>query len=506
MKGYSLHIGTLLHRLDETTFSGDPGISCTGAMMDSRLVEPGSLFIAVPGFNRDGSEFIGDALRRGASAVICGSEARLPGNLPDDFPVIRCADVRGAASIAAAVLYGFPHSRLLVLAVSGTNGKSTVLAVTRAIFAAAGLETVAIGTMGYEIPEKSEPATLTTPEAPVIQRHLAEGADRGATAAILEVSSHSIALSRVAGIEFESAAFTNLTRDHLDFHGSFESYKEVKFSLFRQVRGKVVTCIDDPAGRELAGIYQDRALTYGFHREAAIRPVRIVEGGENGRLTMEAPGCRIDSEFRLYGRFNILNTLAAAGLALSAGLEPEMIAAGIASAEPVSGRMEKVADSGGVEFWVDFAHTPDAVASALAALKRGPGAEGGLIAVFGCGGDRDRGKRPEMAAAVAEQADCAVVTSDNPRSEDPNRIIDDIVAGLPRGFPRHVEPDRGRAIAYAARLARPGDRVAVLGKGHEVYQLIGAQKVPFDDREKILGALVSLETDRRRTDEKDSCC
>ncbi len=504
MKEYRLDIEMLLHRMDDPRFSGDPKIPCSGVAIDSRMVEPGFLFAAVPGFRRDGAEYFGDARARGAAAVLCSPGAVLLGDLPADFPVIRCADVRRAASLAAALLYDFPHKRLLTLGVTGTNGKSTVLATTRSILAAAGRKTVAVGTMGYEIPGEIKPAALTTPEAPVLQRLLAEGADRDADAAILEASSHSIALSRVADVEFESAAFTNLTRDHLDFHGTLESYKEVKFSLFRQVSGPVVTCLDDPAGRELAGHYPTKALTYGFNPDADIRPVGISPGREKVEFTVEAPGCRFETSLRLHGDFNILNALAAAGLALAAGVEPEVVARGTAAVEPVAGRMEKVTEADGVDFWVDFAHTPDAVSSALAALTTVPGAAGNLIAVFGCGGDRDRGKRPEMAAAVAANAAYAVVTSDNPRTEDPDLIIRDTLAGLPRGYTHHVEPDREKAIRFAAGIAGPGDRVVILGKGHETYQEIGDKKVPFDDREKIRSAVKARQPTGGGSDEKDS--
>jgi len=392
--------------------------------------------------------------------------------------------------------------------VTGTNGKTTTTYLLEAMWRAAGLAAGVIGTIAYRFAGARRPAALTTPEAPALQALLGEMRAAGTTHIALEVSSHALALERVAGCRFDAAVFTNLTRDHLDFHGDLENYYLAKARLFLEhlpAGGKshpvAIVNIDDPAGERLAASLAVRCVPVGRHARAAVRPVEVESGLAGTRGCLTVGGERIRFETALVGAPHVENILGAAGAAWALGLAPEAIARGIATVEPPPGRLEQIPGPGFTVI-VDYAHTPDALARALEALR--PLALGRLITVFGCGGDRDRGKRPLMGEAAARLSDLVVLTSDNPRTEDAAGILADIEAGVraagmpPLARPLRgacgylVEPDRRGAIALAVELARSGDLVLVAGKGHEDYQIVGTERRHLDDREEVRRALGAL--------------
>lgn len=477
----------LLDEIDVLDTAGDPSsVVVRGVAFDSRMVEPGDLFFCLPGTVTDGRIHAPEALARGAVGVV--SEEPLP-ELAGS-PAVRVLVSRGRArpSMArvAAAFWGHPSRELVVGGVTGTNGKTTVAHLLGAALEAGGHRTTVIGTLT---------GSRTTPEAPDLQRLLAAarahgGAGGGAVA--MEVSSHALAQSRVDGIHFDVAVFTNLSHEHLDYHGTMEEYFSVKASLFtpeRAVRG--VVDAEDPWGRRLLA--------------AARIPMVAVRRGDAtavelapGRSSFTWRGRRVS--LALTGAVNVRNAVLAAEAAVALGLSPEEVAAGLAAAPPVPGRLETVVAAGptGPPFTVlvDYAHTPAGLDVALGEARRLVGPGGRVIVVFGCGGDRDRSKRPAMGAAARRGADLVVVTSDNPRSEDPGAIIQEVLAGMPERAPDGggavVEPDRREAVGRAVRAARPGDVVLIAGKGHERAQIVGDRAYPFDDREVAAEAVARV--------------
>jgi UDP-N-acetylmuramoyl-L-alanyl-D-glutamate--2,6-diaminopimelate ligase len=478
-------------------------IEVGGIATDSRRVRPGDVFFALPGQRDDGRRHIAEAVARGARVVVASEALNVPGAvvLPSRTP-------RRLLGLAAARLAGDPSRELTLVGVTGTNGKTTTTYLLEAIWQAAGLRPGVVGTVTYRFAGKSQPAPLTTPEAPVLQALLAEMRVAGTSHVALEVSSHALAQDRVAGCRFDAAVFTNLSRDHLDFHGDTETYYAAKARLFLEclpTSGKsdpvAVVNVDDPAGARLAADVRVRCVTYGRQAKANVRPLAVETNLEGTRGTLSLGGERHRFESRLVGAPHTENILGAAGAAWALGIPPAAIADGLAAAEPPPGRLEQI-HGRGFSVIVDYAHSPDALARALDVLR--PLTKGMLITVFGCGGDRDRGKRPLMGDAAARGSDVVVLTSDNPRSEDPRAIIAEIEVGVvaagmrPLGAPAPgargyaVEPDRRAAITAAIRLARPGDLVLVAGKGHEDYQIVGPERRHFDDREEVTHVLGKL--------------
>jgi UDP-N-acetylmuramoyl-L-alanyl-D-glutamate--2,6-diaminopimelate ligase len=469
---------------DDTTVlevTGDPAAAeVRGIAYDSRQVRPGDLFCCLPGAIVDGHRFAPDAVRAGAVGLLC--EHVLRGPMVDDVPqaCVPPGAARAAMAQVAAAFYGFPARDLLTVGVTGTNGKTTVTHLLAAVLERSGHPTTVVGTLSGE---------RTTPESVDLQRLLSEvrdaqRADGRSRAVSLEVSSHALAQARVDGIHFEVVAFTNLSHDHLDFHRTMEEYARTKASLFdpgRALRG--VVCTDDAWGRRiLAGA---RIPTVAVSRHDATDVVH-----RPGGMDFTWRGERVC--LPLVGGFNVVNALVAAECALALGLDAAGVAAGLASASPVPGRMEVVAggdDATGFTVVVDYAHTPDALTVVLVEARHLVTGTGRVLAVFGCGGDRDRAKRPEMGAAAAAGADRCYLTSDNPRHEDPLAIIDAVLAGVPAGAGVVVEPDRRRAIELALGDARPGDVVVVAGKGHETAQEVGDRRLPFDDRSVVRSLL-----------------
>jgi len=456
---------------------------------DSRKVVAGGAFFAVHGEKLDGNRFVADALARGASAIL--SEQTRPPTLPHQTAWIEVAEARKALALAAANFYGRPAEALKLVGVTGTNGKTTTAYLVDSILRAAGRRTGLFGTISYRTPAKSVAASTTTPESLDLQEYFAEVVREGGTHAVLEASSHALAMDRLWGCPFAVAIFTNLTRDHLDYHKTFEAYFAAKRRLFEGTgdgapRVGVINA-DDPYGEKLAGLAA-RTLSYGL-RTADISTRKFSLAMSGLEFVAETPAGRINVHSSLVGRINVYNILAAIGAAVGLGVETSAIETGIAQLAAVPGRFERVDLGQPFLIVVDYAHTDDALRNLLATARELDSA-GRIITLFGCGGDRDRAKRPLMGEAAARASDFVVLTSDNPRSEDPLRIINDALVGLQRpgsasqaSAKYRIEPDRERAVAIALEEARPGDIVLLAGKGHETYQILGDRTLDFDDRE-----------------------
>ena len=452
-----------------------PSVVLTGCTLDSRAVRPGDLYAALPGARAHGADFAAAAAAAGAAAVLTdppgAGRAQAAG-----LPVVVADDPRAVLGAVAAWIYGAPAEQLTLVGVTGTNGKTTTAFLLEAGLRAGGHRTGLLGTVLTRIGDEVVPSVRTTPEAPELQGLLGVMRERGVTAVAMEVSSHALALGRVDGLVFDVAVFTNLSQDHLDFHADMAEYEAAKAQLFTPQRSRrALVNVDDPAGRRLAAARRVPTQTYGADGDWQARDVELRPDGSSFRLT--GPGVDTPASVRLPGAFNVANAVAALGALVTAGVDPAAAVRGVAELPGVPGRMERV--DAGQDFLalVDYAHTPDAVRGLLRTVRTVT--PGRVVVVLGCGGDRDRGKRPLMGRAAAEGADVAVLTSDNPRSEDPDAILAEMAAGAPDAL---VEPDRRAAIARAVALARPGDAVVVAGKGHETGQEIGGVVHPFDDR------------------------
>jgi UDP-N-acetylmuramoyl-L-alanyl-D-glutamate--2,6-diaminopimelate ligase len=455
---------------------GDAGFAITGLVYDNRLVRPGTLFFCVPGFTRDGHDFAADAVARGAVALI------VERNLPLEIPQIKVESVRAAMAPAAAVFYGDPTNTLQTVGITGTNGKTTTAFLVRALLEADGRQTGLLGTVKSIIGGTEHTVERTTPEAIDLQRTFKEMLDAGDTAAVMEVSSHALALRRADAIHFAAAIFTNLTQDHLDFHPTMEDYFAAKRMLFvPEAPGAAIVNVDDAYGARLAAEL-DAPLTFALRADADYRATEVTTGLSGSRFTVQTPDGPLELSSPLRGEFNVYNVLGALAAARALGVAAETCAQAIAAAGQVPGRFETV--DAGQEFAVvvDYAHTPDSLENVLRAARALT--ERRLITVFGCGGDRDRGKRPLMGEIAARLADLAIVTSDNPRSEDPEAIVAEVLGGIPAGAPADVraQVDRRRAIELGIEAAEPGDVVVIAGKGHERGQeFAGGHKIDFDD-------------------------
>jgi UDP-N-acetylmuramoyl-L-alanyl-D-glutamate--2,6-diaminopimelate ligase len=464
---------------------------------DSRKVQPGTLFFCVPGEKVDGHEFGAAAVEAGAVALVVERDvsASFPGSRTDVAQVV-VGDARAAMAPLAAKFHGDPSGELRVVGVTGTNGKTTTAFLIREILEAAGIQTGLLGTVRQVVGGVEEEVERTTPEAIDLQGTFRRMLEAGDKACVMEVSSHALALHRAEAVRFEAALFTNLTQDHLDFHADMEDYFRAKRLLFEMEPQSAIVNVDDEYGRRLAAEFD--CVTFsaaGADVDFTARAVSFdasgarftVTPGPTGRQPMIWSGLRpvggeIEVRTGLPGDFNVANALGAFATAVALGVEPALAAEGLGRAARVPGRFEPIVEGQDFAVLVDYAHTPDSLENVLRAARRL--SEGRVLSVFGAGGDRDRDKRPKMGRAGASLSDLAVVTSDNPRSEDPNAIIAEVVAGIENGANFEVEPDRRAAIARALRQARAGDTVVIAGKGHEQGQeLEGGRKVPFDDRE-----------------------
>ena len=448
---------------------------------DSRRAAPQSLFFAFPGSKADGRQFAADALARGAVAVV--SESPAPSDLAGRW--IQVAHGRQALSRAARNFFGRPDERLFLTGITGTNGKTTTSYLIDSVLRTGGKITAMIGTIEYHLAGRVLKAVNTTPESLDLLRLFAELENAGGTHVTMEVSSHALALGRVYGLNFHTTIFTNLTRDHLDFHGDMETYFAAKQLLFEGAGGAppkyAVLNRDDEWARRIKVNSGTEVLWYGLGQEAVLRPRHIVSGFGGLRFDLQFGKLRFPVESPLIGKINVYNILAACAAGLTYGLAPEVIARGIAALKAVPGRFERVDEGQPFVVVVDYAHTDDALRNVIA-VARGLNPKR-VITLFGCGGDRDRAKRPLMGQAAAEASDFVVLTSDNPRSEDPLAIMNDALVGIRRvDVPHVVEPDRQAAIRRALKEAREGDIVILAGKGHETYQVLKDKTIDFDDR------------------------
>ncbi len=457
--------------------SGNCDIDVKGLKYDSRFVTPGDMFVALRGMKTDGHMYISDAVRSGAVAILAER-----GEAPEDIVMVKVPNSRKALALVSDRFYGRPSRDLSIVGITGTNGKTTVSYLVRSIFEAAGIQTGLIGTVEYRIGDKVAPASRTTPEAPEIQKYFRDMADAGQRAVVMEVSSHALVLDRTYGIDFDIAVFTNLTQDHLDFHRTREEYMRAKLILFQNLssNAKAIVNADDPVSSVIAEETKAEVITYGFSRNADIRVEEFAVNPQGTEMIVMYRGSSRPLRVNLGGRFNISNALAAVGTGIAKGIGWDAIWEGIVSVKSVPGRFERVDVGQPFMVIVDYAHTPDALERLL--LSARDLGRGKLTLVFGCGGDRDRGKRPVMGRIAAELSDLAIITSDNPRSEDPNDIISQILSGV-RGGNYAVMPERHEAIGYALSQAGLGDTVVIAGKGHENYQIIGNRRYDFDDRE-----------------------
>ena len=481
---------------------------------DSRRAMPGGVFVAITGARADGNQFVGEATKRGAKAIISQQPrpAGFSGALAGREPVawLQVANARVALAKSAALVHGHPSRKLSLAGVTGTNGKTTVAHLVEAIFTAAGKKPAMMGTIGYRIGDVQVDAEFTTPEAPETQNFLRRAVDAGVTHAVMEVSSHALELHRADELEFEVAAFTNLTQDHLDLHGTMESYFAAKRKLFDGSLGKkprhAVVNLDDPRGGELKLLCGATALSFALEAKADIRMVEKNGARKFGldglRFNVHTPAGTVEVDSPLTGRPFASNILCAIGIGLAMGFDPETIARGVNSSRGASGRFERVSEAeDDVTVIVDYAHTPDALANVMRIIRDAQGhdqfgnAKGRLITLMGCGGDRDRAKRPLMGEEAASRSDWVIATSDNPRGEDPIRILNDIRVGLDR-VGKHYEMivDRREAIFRAIVGAKPGDAMLIAGKGHETYQILPSGKIDFDDREVAREALRERKT------------
>ncbi len=506
-----MELSQLLKGVAGYDLNGDGSVRISGLTCDSRKVLPGTLFFALRGATADGHSFIPAVVRSGAAAVVLEDL----GCAPQGIPWVRVSDGRAAMARMAAEYYGNPTLSLPLVGITGTNGKTTTTYLIEAILAAADLPAAVLGTISYRFGATRIEASHTTPESTELQAAFRQLAATGARAFVMEVSSHALEQKRVDGCHFDVAVFSNLTRDHLDYHKTMESYLESKARLFTELlrptadkpRRRAAINMDDPYGAVIAARAACPVITYGVEYRGDVQAVDVVSsvGGLSG--TLITPKGAIPFTSRLLGRFNLSNILAAATAGIALDLPLKAIRTGIERHTTVPGRMERVENSHGVTLLVDYAHTGDALENVLSTLKELATAR--IITVFGCGGDRDPGKRPIMGSTAARMSDLAIVTSDNPRTEDPHAILTQVRGGIaPLGIREYaleqlvggfsekgfvMLENRRAAIRLAVRLARPGDIVLLAGKGHEDYQIIGKTKHHFDDREEAALAFAELD-------------
>ncbi len=484
-------LGSLATRLSEARLDGSGDVDVIDVSHDSRLVTPGCLFVAVRGYSSDGNAYVEQALARGAVAV--ASEAEPRGNIP----WLRVPDARSALAELAASVHGRPFEEFDLVGVTGTNGKTTVTHLIDAALRAGGLRVGVIGTVQHRVGDRLVAARHTTPEASDLQRLLREMVNEKCDACVMEVSSHSLSLKRVHDTRFSVAVFTNLSRDHLDFHGDVEAYFAAKRALFEshlREDGHAIVNADDPRAEEITSVARGRVTTFGLERPADIQAEDVRVSLDGTRFRLEASGVELEISSPLIGRFNVSNLLAAYAAATTLGVAPDVVAAAFNEFAGVRGRMERIDRGQPFGVLVDYAHSDDALRLALeAARDLGPRR---VVTVFGCGGGRDRGKRSLMGAVAARLSDVVIVTSDNPRDEPPESIIDDIRRGLngTRHAVVHYVVDRREAIALALGEAGEGDLVVIAGKGHEVTQVIRERAIPFDDRQVVRDLLARPST------------
>lgn len=468
----------------DCTVLGNPDDEVTGIAYRSDKVQPGNAFFCIVGLKSDGHSFAQDAIDHGAKVIVCERKVYLAD--ATDVTEVVVSDTRKAMAQVAANYYDNPSQAFSLVGITGTNGKTTTTYLVEHIAKRCGKRTGVIGTVGIVVDGKKEHAEHTTPESPDLQATFAKMRDAHVDTVAMEVSSHALDLLRTWGTSFAVTAFTNLTQDHLDYHHTFEAYFEAKARLFsKEYPAKRVVSIDDKWGKELlrrCSAADENVISVGWDQTAQIHPVNVDYEPTHTSVELDVRGSRVKFDYPLVGRFNVSNVMTAFAIGMQLGFSQAGIIAALEEAPQVPGRLERVSadHNGGVSVFVDYAHTPDALQKAMASIQNIT--KGRTIVVFGCGGDRDATKRSIM-GRIALGADYAVVTSDNPRTEDPLAIINDIVSGMGEGTDHfEVEPDRRFAIAVAIKHAQPGDSILIAGKGHEDYQLVGDKVLSFDDR------------------------
>lgn len=469
----------------DLTAAVDPDIQ--SIVYDSRRVSPGALFVCIRGGKFDGHDFIGRAVEAGASALIVESRDRVPADM--GIPVAVVPSTRDALPVLADAFHGHPSRRLQLVGITGTNGKTTTTYLIESMLRHAGRPTGIVGTLGASMHGIAVETERTTPESADLQALFARMVSEGIETVAIEVSSHALYMKRTLGCEFDIGVFTNLTQDHLDFHKTLEEYFSTKLMLFREYPKASakpftgVVNIDDPYGERVVQATEGRVLTYGVRNDADVRASEIHATARGIEFHATCPAGQFDVRMRLGGLFNVYNSLAAIGVGVALGLGIEEIRAGLEAVPAVAGRFESVDCGQDYAVIVDYAHTPDGLENVLCSAREI--AENRLLVVFGCGGDRDRAKRPIMGRIASELADVCVVTSDNPRTEDPRAIIDEILPGMSGSASVEVSVDRRDAIGRALGLASAGDIVVIAGKGHEDYQIFRNETIHFDDREVV---------------------
>ncbi|HJV34779.1 UDP-N-acetylmuramoyl-L-alanyl-D-glutamate--2,6-diaminopimelate ligase [Geomonas sp.] len=502
-----MKLAELLECLDGARITGDSDVEIEELYYDSRQVGPGGLFFALRGVKSDGTLFIEAAVKGGAVAVVADRPCAVPGGAT----LVEVSDARRAMSLMAARFYGEPTASIPTVGITGTNGKTTTTYLIEAIMAKGGYPPAVLGTISYRFGETFIPAPNTTPESVDLQRTLRGLVDLGAHGVVMEVSSHSLEQRRADGCQFDVAVFSNLTRDHLDYHPSMEAYFESKLRLFtdlmaptpRKPRRHAVVNVDDEYGKRIAKCAAATVISYAVEEDADITVDEVDFSVQGIRCKLDTPRGELSLTSELLGRFNLYNILSAVGTGIALGISDQAIQDGIKGHQKVPGRLERVDNDQGITVLVDYAHTGDALENVLTTLTELK--TGRIITLFGCGGDRDKGKRPVMGEIAARYSDLAVVTSDNPRTEQPQAILQDIQAGIAplslkeysaeeiaNGFDEKgfvTIESRRDAIGVAMQAARPGDIVLLAGKGHEDYQILGTEKFHFDDREEAAEAL-----------------
>lgn len=490
-------LGTLVERNGGRCDLTGAGPEILGVQLDSRAIRPGDLFVALKGEASDGRKYVQQAIEGGATAILVQdtTEGGL-GPVPSSVPVWVHREARRVAGEAAAEVLDFPATGMSVFAITGTNGKTTTAHLIAELLRACGRRPALIGTTGIQLADGVQhSATHTTPDAPQLQRWIAQHRDLGGDCVVLEVSSHALCQERTAGLKIDFGIFTNLSREHLDYHGDMQQYAVAKSRMFSSLQNTATAIInrDDrwsPMMMEAAKENNARVITYSAEEQADLHASELSFDTDASYLTLSGMGISLARlRIHLSGRFNVSNVLAASAAVLMSGASPSAVVAGLASVSPPPGRLEPVLLEGAdaPRVFVDYAHTPDALRKVLGALREVATSSGGrLLCVFGCGGDRDLGKRSEMGATACELADEVFVTSDNPRTEDPLAILEDIRRGTGASARAHFEVDRRLAIRAALQSAAPGDLILIAGKGHETVQTIGHARAPFDDRQVAL--------------------
>ena len=481
-------LAEIIQGIEVQASSGNSQVIVRGMSMDSRQVQPGDLYACVPGFKVDGHDFAVKAIASGAVALV------VEHLLPLDVPQVKVSNVRKVLGTIAATIYDQPSEQLELVGVTGTNGKTTITYLIEKIGTKHGKKVGLIGTLGSRIDGREIPGERTTPEAIDVQKLLGDMVVEGVSLAVMEVSSHALDLGRVSGCEFDTGIFTNLTQDHLDYHKTMEDYLDAKSKLFSSLKGKKQPKIsilngDDSSFSKLSQASAAPVVSYGIHNEVDYRAENVEVTSEGVRFVVRFRDSRQDVQYSTPGVFSVYNALAAFVWGVERGYTPGSVAEALAEIPGVPGRFESIRLGQPFQVIVDYAHTPDGLENVVRTAR--DFTKGRLITVFGCGGDRDRGKRPIMGEAASGLSDFVIVTSDNPRTEDPDQIIKEVLVGV-TGVDHVALRDRREAIWSACRMAKVGDTILIAGKGHETYQIFGTEVHPFDDREVAREALRGL--------------